>query len=58
MYPDKKKSQGVMSRDLGARIVVPSLGVPCALSNVEAVMHLGNLEPADTNVAMPHLAEK
>jgi hypothetical protein len=48
-----------MSGDLGAKTVVPSLGAPCALSNIEAVMHLGDLKPAGTtNVAVPPILLK
>jgi hypothetical protein len=45
-----------MSRDLGgAKCVAPSLAVPCDLSNVEAICHLENVEPAGVNVSLETL---
>jgi hypothetical protein len=45
-----------MSRDLGgAKCVAPSLGVPCDLSNVEAMCHLENVEPVGANVSLETL---
>jgi hypothetical protein len=48
--PTRKSRRVLCLGILGAKSVAPSLGVPCDLSNVEAMCYLENVEPAGTNV--------